>query len=121
MADDLREHQEALLKLQRDAFTASRPESMAVRKDRIKRAMALLKDHGENLCKAMAADFGSRSMDQSMITDIATTVGAGKHALKNMDKWAKTEKRAPQFPLNLLGGKGELRYEPKGVIGILSP
>ena len=121
MADDLREHQEAMLKLQRDAFTASRPESMAVRKDRIKRTMALLRDHGENLCKAMAADFGNRSMDQSMITDIASTVGAGKHALKNMDKWAKTEKRAPQFPLNLLGAKAELRYEPKGVIGILSP
>lgn len=121
MADDLREHQEAMLKLQRDAFTASRPESMAVRKDRIKRTMALLRDHGENLCKAMAADFGNRSMDQSMITDIASTVGAGKHALKNMDNWAKTEKRAPQFPLNLLGAKAELRYEPKGVIGILSP
>ena len=118
MADDLREQQEALLKLQRDAFTASRPESMAVRKDRIKRAMALLRDHGENLCKAMAADFGNRSMDQSMITDIAATVGAGKHALKHMDKWAKTEKRAPQFPLNLLGAKAEPRYEPKGVIGI---
>ena len=121
MADDLREQQEAILKLQRDAFTASRPESMALRKDRIKRTMALLKDHAESLCKAMAADFGNRSMDQSMITDIAATVGAGKHALKNMDKWAKTEKRPVQFPLGLLGAKAELRYEPKGVIGILSP
>ena len=41
MADDRREHQEQLLKLQRDAFTASRPESMAVRKDRIKRGIKL--------------------------------------------------------------------------------
>lgn len=121
MANDRREEQEALLKLQRDAFTASRPESMSMRKDRIKRTMALLKDHGENLCKAMAADFGNRSMDQSMITDIASTVGAGKHALKHMDKWARTEKRPVQFPLGLLGAKAELRYEPKGVIGILSP
>jgi coniferyl-aldehyde dehydrogenase len=121
MAEDLREQQEALLRLQRDAFTASRPETMSMRKDRIKRAMALLKDHGENLCKAMAADFGNRSMDQSMITDIGSTIGAGKHALKNMDKWARTEKRPVQFPLGLLGAKAELRYEPKGVIGILSP
>ena len=121
MADDRREEQEALLRLQRDAFTASRPESMAMRKDRIKRAMALLKDHGENLCKAMAADFGNRSMDQSMITDIASTIGAGKHALKHMDKWSRTEKRPVQFPLGLLGAKAELRYEPKGVVGVLSP
>ncbi|MEM1052049.1 MAG: coniferyl aldehyde dehydrogenase [Pseudomonadota bacterium] len=121
MADDLRDEQEALLKLQRDAFTASRPESMSMRKDRIKRTMALLKDHGENFCKAMAADFGNRSMDQSMLTDIAATIGAGKHALKHMDKWAKTEKRPVQFPLGLLGAKAEVRYEPKGVVGILSP
>jgi coniferyl-aldehyde dehydrogenase len=121
MADDRREEQEALLNLQRAAFTASRPESMAMRKDRIKRAMGLLKDHAESLCKAMSADFGNRAMEQSMLTDIAGTVGAGRHALKNMDKWAKTEKRPVQFPLGLLGAKAEVRYEPKGVIGILSP
>jgi coniferyl-aldehyde dehydrogenase len=94
---------------------------MAMRKDRIKRAMGLLKDHAESLCKAMSADFGNRAMEQSMLTDIAGTVGAGRHALKNMDKWAKTEKRPVQFPLGLLGAKAEVRYEPKGVIGILSP
>ncbi|MEL6707899.1 MAG: coniferyl aldehyde dehydrogenase [Pseudomonadota bacterium] len=121
MADDRREFQEKLLKRQCDAFTASRPESMAMRKDRIKRAMALLKENAEDFCKTMSADFGNRSMQQSMITDIAGTVGAGKHALKNMDKWAKTEKRPVQFPLGLLGAKAEVRYEPKGVIGILSP
>ncbi len=121
MADDRREELEALLRRQRDAFTASRPENMSMRKDRIKRAMALVKDHGENLCKAMSADFGNRAMEQSMLTDIAATVGAGKHALKNMDKWAKTSKRSVQFPLGLLGAKAEVRYEPKGVIGILSP
>lgn len=121
MADDRRQEQEAILKRQRDAFTASRPESMAMRKDRINRAIALLKDHAENLCKAMSADFGNRSIEQSMLTDIASTVGAGKHALKHMDKWAKREKRPVQFPLGLLGAKAEVRYEPKGVVGILSP
>ena len=121
MADDKREELETLLAKQTSAFTASRPETIAVRKDRIKRAMALVKDHGENFCKAMSADFGSRSMEQSMITDIAATVGAGKHALKHIDKWARAEKRSVQFPLGLLGAKAEVRYEPKGVVGILSP
>ena len=121
MADDRRAELEKLLKLQRDAFTASRPESLSLRKDRIRRAMALAKDHAESFCKAMSADFGNRSMEQSMLTDIAATVGAGKHALSHMDKWAKTEKRSVQFPLGLLGAKAEVRYEPKGVIGILSP
>lgn len=121
MADHRREELERILKLQRSAFTASRPEPMSMRKDRIKRAMALVKEHGENLAKAMSADFGNRSMQQSMLTDIAATVSAGKDALKHMDKWAKVSKRKVQFPLGLLGAKAEVRYEPKGVIGILSP
>ncbi|NQZ46092.1 MAG: coniferyl aldehyde dehydrogenase [Erythrobacter sp.] len=121
MADDKRAELEKLLELQRSSFTASRPEPMSMRKDRIKRAMALLKDHGESLCKAMSADFGNRSIQQSMLTDIAGTIGAGKGALSHMDKWAKPSKRKVQFPLGLLGAKAEVRYEPKGVIGILSP
>jgi coniferyl-aldehyde dehydrogenase len=121
MADDRRAELESLLAGQRAAFTASRPEPMSQRKDRIRRAIALVKDHGDEFAKAMSADFGSRSQHQSMLTDIAATVGAGTHALKHMDSWAKTEKRKVQFPLGLLGAKAELRYEPKGVIGILSP
>lgn len=121
MADDRKTEMEATLRKQRDAFTAARPEAISVRKDRIKRAMAMVSEHGEELARAMAADFGNRSIHQSMLTDVAATVGAGKHALKHIDKWVKTEKRKVQFPLGLLGAKAEVRYEPKGVIGILSP
>jgi coniferyl-aldehyde dehydrogenase len=121
MADDRRAELEALLARQRAAFTASRPEPISQRKDRIRRAMALVKEHGEEFAKAMSADFGNRSHHQSMLTDIAATVGAGTHALKHIDGWAKPEKRKVQFPLGLMGARAEVRYEPKGVIGILSP
>jgi len=121
MADDKRTELTRILELQRAAFTASRPESMTMRKDRVKRAMALLKDNAEPLCRAMNTDFGNRAIEQSMMTDIANTYGLGKDALKNMDKWAKRDKRSVTFPLGLLGAKAEVRYEPKGVIGILSP
>ncbi|WP_258319693.1 coniferyl aldehyde dehydrogenase [Qipengyuania flava] len=121
MADNRKMEMEAILRKQRAAHHQMRPEPMALRKDRIERAMKLLKDHGEDLCKVMAADFGNRSPHQSMITDIAGTVNFGKYCLKNMDKWARAEKRHVQFPLGLLGAKAEVRYEPKGVVGILSP
>ena len=121
MADDRRAEMETLLKRQRDAFTASRPEPMSLRKDRIRRAMALVREHGEAFAAAMSADFGGRSPAQSMLTDVAAVVGAGHDALKNMDRWAKTDKRRVQCPLGLLGARAEVRYEPKGVIGILSP
>lgn len=121
MADDRRAEMEALLKRQRDAFTASRPEPMRQRKDRIRRAMALVREHGEEFASAMSADFGGRSAAQTMITDVGAVVSAGHDALKNMDRWARTDKRKVQFPLGLLGARAEVRYEPKGVIGILAP
>ncbi len=121
MADDRKSEMEAVLRKQRAAHNQMRPEPMALRKDRIQRAMKLLTDHAEDLCKVMAADFGNRSPHQSMITDIAGTVNFGKYCLKHMDKWSRAEKRHVQFPLGLLGAKAEVRYEPKGVVGILSP
>jgi coniferyl-aldehyde dehydrogenase len=121
MADNKQNELEEILALQRASFTAARPEAAAIRRDRVKRAIALLVDNKEELAKAMSADFGSRSVPMSMLTDIMSTVNFGKYCLKHMDKWAKPEKRKVQFPLGLLGAKAELRFEPKGVIGIMSP
>ncbi len=121
MADNQLERMEAILRKQRAAHTQLRPEPLAMRRNRIERAIKLLTDHGGDLCKVMAADFGNRSPHQSMITDIAGTVKFGKYCLKHLDKWSKPEKRHVQFPLGLFGAKAEVRYEPKGVVGILSP
>ena len=110
-----------LLDSQRDAFTAARPEPLDTRRDRLKRLIALLVDRGEDLSRAMSRDFGHRSHEQSMMTDIMPSVTFAKYCLKHLDRWARTEKRSPNFPLSLFGAKAELRYEPKGVIGIVSP
>lgn len=112
---------ERILETQRRAFTAARPEGLSVRRDRIKRAMSILSQHGESLAEAMNADFGSRSFEGSMMTDIVSTIGFGKYCLKNMDHWAAPDKRSVRFPLGLMGAKAEVRYDPKGVIGIMSP
>ena len=121
MADNREDEMDRVLGVQRAAFTAARPEQLDARKSRIHRAIDLLRDNADALCAAMSADFGNRSPVQSMITDIASTISFGKYCLKHIDKWAKPERRHVQFPLGLLGAKAELRYEPKGVIGILSP
>ena len=121
MAENRKLEMENVLRKQRAVHTQARPEAISARKDRIKRAMKLLTEHGDDLCKVMSADFGNRSPMQSMITDIAGTVSFGKYCLKHVDKWSRSEKRSVQFPLGLLGAKAELRYEPKGVVGILSP
>ena len=121
MSDTPPQTLERILESQRRAFTAARPEPLSIRRDRIKRAMSILSQHGESLAEAMNADFGSRSFEGSMMTDIVSTIGFGKYCLKNMDHWAAPDKRSVRFPLGLMGAKAEVRYEPKGVIGVMSP
>ncbi|QGN56295.1 aldehyde dehydrogenase family protein [Novosphingobium sp. Gsoil 351] len=110
-----------VLSRQRAAFVAARPEALSVRRDRLKRLKAVLIENGDALCAAMSADFGNRSREMSMMSDIVAGVGMVNYSLKHLDRWARSEKRHANFPLGLLGARSELRYEPKGVIGIVSP
>jgi coniferyl-aldehyde dehydrogenase len=110
-----------VLAAQKASFTAAMPESMAVRTDRIDRAIALLVDNAEEFAKAVSEDFGHRSREQTLMTDIMPSVSALKHAKKHMAAWSKGEKRKPTFPLGLLGAKAEVVYQPKGVVGVVAP
>ncbi len=94
-----------LLALQRAAFEAARPEPLARRRDRIDRVIALLFDHREALAAAMAADFGSRSRDLSMLTDMLQAVSFAKYCRKHLAGWARPERRGTTFPLGLIGGR----------------
>ena len=117
MADRMQE----ILEKQRASFTAALPEPMSVRRDRMDRAIALLVDHAEDFAKAVSADFGHRSREQTLMTDIMPSVSAMKHARKHFESWAKGERRKPTFPLGLLGAKAEVMYQPKGVVGVVAP
>ncbi|WOR16086.1 coniferyl aldehyde dehydrogenase [Hyphomonas sp. FCG-A18] len=87
----------------------------------IDKSIDLLVTHGDALSQAMAEDFGHRSIDQSNLTDIAGSIGALKFSKKHLKKWMKPEKRGVEFPLGLLGSKAYIQYQPKGVVGIISP
>ena len=56
-----------------------------------------------------------------MLTDIAGSITPMKSAAKNLRKWMKPEKRKTMFPLNLLGGRSRIEYQPLGVVGVISP
>ncbi|WP_066545940.1 MULTISPECIES: aldehyde dehydrogenase family protein, partial [unclassified Sphingomonas] len=110
-----------LLERQRAAFNAELPVTMATRRDRLKRSVAMLTDNSARFCDALSEDFGHRSREQSMITDIAASVAPLKHALAKLEAWARPEKVPVRFPLGLLGAKAWIEYQPKGVVGVISP
>lgn len=110
-----------ILERQRKSYLAEGEVSAATRIDRIDRAIALLETHGTRLCEAMREDFGHRSMEQSKLTDIDGSIGPLKHAKKHLRSWMKGERRKAMFPLNLLGAKASVEYQPLGIVGCISP
>lgn len=112
---------EALLAAQRAAFMVELPVPLALRKDRLRRAAAMIRDAAPRFCDALSEDFGHRSRDQSMLTDIAGSIAPIAHALKHLDHWARPERRRVQFPLGLLGARAWVQYQPKGVVGVIAP
>ncbi len=111
----------ALLDRQKAAHLRDGIPSAAKRTEWIDKAIDLLVTHGDALSDAMCADFGHRSKDQSALTDIAGSIGALKFAKANLAKWMRPEKRKVEFPLGMMGAKAEIHYQPKGVIGVISP
>jgi len=109
------------LTAQRLAFNSELPVSLTVRKDRLKRAAAMISDNADAFCYALSEDFGHRSREQSMLTDVAASIAPIRHALRALDGWAKRDKRAVQFPLGLLGARAWVEYQPKGVVGVIAP
>lgn len=110
-----------LLDRQRSAFNTEGEVAYETRIDRIDRCLALLVDHQQEICEAINKDFGCRSRHVTLMTDLFTSVNTLKFAKKNLKKWMKPEKRRSPVPMNLFGAKSTIRYQPKGVVAIMTP
>ncbi|MGR9193604.1 coniferyl aldehyde dehydrogenase [Rhizobium leguminosarum] len=107
----------ALLDRQRASFLREGPPSIETRIDRIDRVIALLVDHKDAIAAALSEDFGSRSVEASLLLDVFTCVGSLKYAKAHLAEWLKPEQHEALFP----DAVAEVVYQPKGVVGILSP
>ena len=111
-----------LLSRQRAAQARDGAPSAELRKDRLNRCIALLVDYRGEIEAALNTDFGARSRQVTAFTDVAASIGPLKHARDHVAKWMRTERRAtsPRI-LWLFGARAEIRCQPKGVVGVISP
>jgi coniferyl-aldehyde dehydrogenase len=112
----------SLLTRQRAAQLRDGAPSAAIRIDRLNRCIALLVEHRSAIEAALNADFGARSSHATAFADIASSVGPLKHARGHVTRWMRRERRSttPRI-LGLFGAKAEIRYQPKGIVGVISP
>jgi coniferyl-aldehyde dehydrogenase len=111
----------AVLNNQRSAFRREGPVALETRIDRIDRCIALLVDNQDSICEAVDKDFGCRSKYVTQMTDIMNSVGSLKFVKKNIKKWMKPQRRSTPVPMGLFGAKAHVHYQPKGVVGIMTP
>ena len=62
----------------------------------------------------MASDFGHRSHDQSLLTDVFGSIETLKFAKKHLRRGCARKKRWPNFPLGPFGAKAEVQFQPGG-------
>jgi len=121
ISPDAEQKMQEALKLQRESYLAEGFVSLDVRKDRLDRAIDVLVKNADRISDALNEDFVCRPRAVNMMTDVAGSIGSLKHCRKHMAKWMKSEKRPSLFPLNLLGGRSHIEYQPKGVVGVVAP
>jgi coniferyl-aldehyde dehydrogenase len=119
---DFAEPMRAVLERQRKAQIAEGAPSAGQRINRIDRAVGLLIGHKDAIADALREDFGHRSVHATLLTDIAGSIGPLKFAKENLRAWMRPQKRKVNpAALGLFGAQARVEYQPKGVVGIISP
>jgi len=112
-AEQIRAHLETMKQAQLEAG----PPSAAVRKDRIDRAIELLRANKDALVDALNADYGCRSRQQSLLADILAPIESLRFNREHLDAWMAGPEALEPFP----GAKARVEYQPLGVVGVISP
>lgn len=115
------ENMNDVLNIQKKKFIKDGPPSINLRVDRLNRLTSMLVENRYAFTEALSSDFGSRSQNASLMTDVYTVLPEITNAIKNIKRWTKDEKRSSNMPFSLFGAKSYIRYEPLGTIGMISP
>lgn len=109
------------LTLQRQAFVREGRVTARIRRDRLDRLARMLKEHEGVIADTVVSDFGGRSLDFTRYGEVASLLKLLRHARRNLEVWMRDERRRPEFPLGLFGASAWVRWEPKGVVGLIGP
>jgi len=121
VAGDIEAAMQDTLEKQRADYLQEGVVTAATRIDRLDRGIDALIRYQSQLVEALNTDFSCRPREVSLLTDVGAGIAPMKHARKHLRKWMKGERRATIFPLNLLGGRSRIEYQPLGVVGVIAP
>jgi len=100
------------------AWQAAKP-GFEQRRDDLRRLRAALKARLQPMAEAIAADYGHRSRDESLIADGATVLASIDHLLRHLRGWMRPRRIGVGW--RFWPARAELRSEPLGVVGVIAP
>ncbi len=102
-----------------DAFLAEPYLAIDTRIKLLKQIKIRLIDNEQTLVAATSKDFGYRTEFDTVLGDLLPTVKSLSDIIKRLPKWAHNESRG--VGLSLWPSSAHIRYQPKGVVGIIAP
>jgi len=99
---------------QKEAWLANGIPNYATRIDRLDRLIALLVDNKEEIVATISEDYGKRSIEESLFAEVLYLVNSLKFNKAHLEEWMKPK-------LHWAGGLARVEFQPKGVIGVISP
>jgi coniferyl-aldehyde dehydrogenase len=85
----------------------------------LRKLRAVVVAHKEDFARAISEDFAGRSRHETLLAEVFATLADIDHTIEHLPGWALVEKRP--VGVYFLPGRAEVRYQPKGVVGIISP
>jgi coniferyl-aldehyde dehydrogenase len=110
---------QSLLQRQQQSFREAGFPKAELRIDRLDRLLAMLKKYDSQICDTINEDFGGRAYELSRLTEVFVTIEQTKQSISCLAEWMEPELRQAPSPSNT--ANAEVRYLPKGVIGIIGP
>jgi coniferyl-aldehyde dehydrogenase len=106
----------SVLERQRAAFAAEVP-TYEVRIDRTDRLIAMMVENKDEIVGALNEDFGHRSVEASLLTDVWFVIDSYKYNKIHLHEWMLPETHEALFP----DAEARVEYQAKGVVGVVSP
>jgi hypothetical protein len=108
---------ENALALQKKAFLKNQCPSAEERKANIAKIPAMVLSNRDAIREAMNTDFGSHPTATIDMIEVLGVAGRAAYAISKVDEWIKYDSREVDAQWYGSTAKGEVRYQPKGVIG----
>ena len=102
----------------RDAWLKQRPD-YAQRRDDLQRLRRAFHARLDQMGAAVSADFGQRSLHESLLADGMTVLAEIDHMLSHLRRWMRPQRRGVGW--RLWPARAEVRYVPLGVVGVIAP